>query len=394
LRGSTQDITDQRAAEQAVAAAAAVREAAALERRIADELQHSLLPAVSFDPDGLEVATFYQPGVAGTQVGGDWYDVIEVGAGRTALVIGDVMGRGVRAAAVMGQLRTAVRAYARLDLPPADVLEYLDAVVRDLGEVRIVTCIYAVFDPRDRTLVYANAGHLPPLLSVRGEGVRRLTGAGGPPLGAGPLTLSEEQVTLPVGALLALYTDGLVERRTRNLDLGIDELAARLEEVTGPIAGVPGALVRALAPEGSDDDVAVLVACVPDEVPPPSAGLSIEDDVRAVHQARSFTRGTLAEWALPDSLARDAILLVSEMVTNAIVHGRAPIHLRLRRAREHLLVEVDDTATAVPRKLRPTANDVHGRGLQLVAMMADEWGTRPIRDGKSVWCSLALTRYA
>ena len=142
-----------------------MREAAALERRIADELQHSLLPAVTFDPEQLEVATFYQPGVAGTQVGGDWYDVIEVGAGRTALVIGDVMGRGVRAAAVMGQLRTAVRAYARLDLPPADVLEHLDDVVRELGEVQIVTCIYAVFDPHDQTLQYANAGHLPPLLS-------------------------------------------------------------------------------------------------------------------------------------------------------------------------------------------------------------------------------------
>ena len=186
LRGSTQDITEQRAAEQALAAAAAVREAAAREHRIADELQHSLLPAVTFDPEQLEVATFYQPGVAGTQVGGDWYDVIEVGAGRTALVIGDVMGRGVRAAAVMGQLRTAVRAYARLDLPPADVLEHLDDVVRELGEVQIVTCIYAVFDPHDRTLQYANAGHLPPLLLVPGEGARRLTGAAGPPLGAGP----------------------------------------------------------------------------------------------------------------------------------------------------------------------------------------------------------------
>jgi anti-sigma regulatory factor (Ser/Thr protein kinase) len=115
--------------------------------------------------------------------------------------------------------------------------------------------------------------------------------------------------------------------------------------------------------------------------------------VRAVHQARTFTRATLDEWALPESLARDAILLVSEMVTNAIVHGRAPIQLRLRHAREHLLIEVDDTATAVPRKLRPTANDVHGRGLQLVAIMADEWGTRPIHDGKSVWCALELTRY-
>ena len=114
----------------------------------------------------------------------------------------------------------------------------------------------------------------------------------------------------------------------------------------------------------------------------------------ASRAARSFALGTLDEWALPTALARDAILLVSEMVTNAIVHGRAPIHLRLSRAREHLLVEVDDTATAVPRKLRPTADDVHGRGLQLVAMMADEWGTRPIRDGKSVWCALEVTRYA
>ncbi|MDA0166534.1 SpoIIE family protein phosphatase [Solirubrobacter ginsenosidimutans] len=393
LRGSLQDITAQRAAEQAITAAAAEREAAGRERAIADELQHSLLPPMDFDPDQLEVATFYQPGVADTQVGGDWYDVIEVGAGRTALVIGDVMGRGVRAAAVMGQLRAAVRAYARLDLPPADVLEYLDGVVRELGEVQIVTCIYAIFDPRDRTLMYANAGHLPPLLAVPGAGVRRLTGAAGPPLGAGPLTLEEEQVALPVGSLLALYTDGLVERRTRNLDIGIDELAALLGHVEGSIADIPGVLVHALAPEGSDDDVAVLVATVSDQTPPPSANLSIDDDVRAVHQARSFTRGTLDEWSLPVSLARDAILLVSEMVTNAIVHGRAPIHLHLRHAREHLVVEVEDTATAVPRKLRPTTNDVHGRGLQLVAMMADEWGTRPIHDGKSVWCALELTRY-
>jgi len=394
LLGSLQDITAQREAEQALAAAAAEREAAAMERRIADELQHSLLPPMTFDPDQLEVATFYQPGVAGTQVGGDWYDVIEVGAGRTALVIGDVMGRGVHAAAVMGQLRTAVRAYARLDLPPADILEYLDAVVRELGEVQIVTCIYAIFDPSDRSFVYANAGHLPPLLAVPGAGTRRLTGSAGPPLGAGPLTLEEETVELPVGARLALYTDGLVERRTRNLDVGIDALAARLEGATESIGELPGALVTALAPEGSDDDVAVLVACVPDEAAHPTAALAIDDDVRAVHQARTFTRATMDEWTLPESLARDAILLVSEMVTNAIVHGRPPIQLRLRLAREHLLVEVDDTATAVPRKLRPTSSDVHGRGLQLVAMMADAGGTRPIHDGKSVWCALPLTRYA
>lgn len=247
--------------------------------------------------------------------------------------------------------------------------------------------------PTDCSLIYANAGHLPPLLTGPGTQTRRLTGSAGPPLGAGPLTLEEEVVELPVGARLTLYTDGLVERRTRNLDVGIDALAARLDASAEPIADVPGALVAALAPEGSDDDVAVLVARVSDRAELPSTALSIDDDVRAVHQARSFTRLTLGEWMLPDALERDAILLVSEMVTNAIVHGRGPIQLRLRRAQEHVLIEVSDTATAVPRKLRPTASDVHGRGLQLVAMMADEWGTRPVRDGKSVWCALDLTRY-
>ncbi len=150
LRGSVQDITERRAAEEALAMAAANAEAAAREHAIADQLQRSLLPQKGFDLDHLEVATYYRAGVEGTQVGGDWYDVIELGGGRTALVVGDVMGRGVRAAAVMGQLRSAVRAYARLDLPPADLLESLDGLVRDLGEDQIVTCIYAVFDPADQ----------------------------------------------------------------------------------------------------------------------------------------------------------------------------------------------------------------------------------------------------
>ena len=202
-------------------------------------------------------------------------------------------------------------------------------------------------------------------------------------------------MTLPPGALLALYTDGLVERRDRATSTSGSTSSPRaLDAADGPIGGPPGRARRPRwRPRAADDDVAVLVACVPEDAARPSAALSIADDVRAVHQARAFTARRWSDWALPGSLARDAVLLVSEMVTNAIVHGRAPIELRLRRAREHLLLEVDDTATAVPRKLRPTADDDHGRGLQLVAMMADEWGTRPIRDGKSVWCALDLTRY-
>src|ERR1044072_6929404 len=122
----------------------------------------------SFDLEHLVVATYYRAGVEGTQVGGDWYDVIELGGGRTALVVGDVMGRGGRAAAVMGRLRAAVRAYARLDLPPADLLESLDGIVRELGEDQIVTCIYAVFEPPGRVLRFANAGHLPPIVASPG----------------------------------------------------------------------------------------------------------------------------------------------------------------------------------------------------------------------------------
>ena len=152
--------------------------------------------------------------------------------------------------------------------------------------------------------------------------------------------------------------------------------------------------MSALAPEGTDDDVAVLVAYVPDRRRHEPAHLAIEADMRAVHErarVRRARRSTAGRCRARSS--RDAVLLVSEMVTNAIVHGRAPIELRLRRGRPHLLLEVDDTATAVPRKLRPTPSDVHGRGLQLVAQIADQWGTRPTADGKSVWCVLALARY-
>ena len=179
LRGSNQDVSEQRAAERALTEVAARAEAAAREFRIADELQRSLLPEIDVQGDGLHVAAYYRAGVEGTQVGGDWYDVIDLGAGRTALVLGDVMGRGVQAAAVMGQLRSAVRAYASLDLPPADVLEHLDGVVRGLGDDQIVTCVYAVHDPHDHVLTYANAGHLPPLLRAPDGTVIRLQGAEG-----------------------------------------------------------------------------------------------------------------------------------------------------------------------------------------------------------------------
>jgi DNA-binding response OmpR family regulator/serine phosphatase RsbU (regulator of sigma subunit)/anti-sigma regulatory factor (Ser/Thr protein kinase) len=395
LAGSNQDVTEQRRAEAALATAAAAQEAALREHRIADELQRSLLPAVSYSPDHLQVAAFYRAGVEGTHVGGDWYDVIELGAGRTALVLGDVMGRGVRAAAVMGQLRAAVRAYARLDLPPADVLEFMDGVVRELGEDQIVTCVYAVYDPGDGMLSYANAGHLPPLLATRDGKVLQLEGAAGPPLGTGLLALTENRVPLPTGSTVVLYTDGLVEHRGTDIDTGIDSLGKQLAEALADTSvsldEMPTWLVARLLPDEPDDDIALLLAraiSAPDESM--SATLDVIGSENVVRSTRHFVADRLSAWQVPQLLQDEVVLLVSELVTNAVIHGRAPIQLRMRKSSDSLVLEVRDGALHLPRRLRPTYDDEHGRGLQLVSLLADRWGTRATTEGKSVWCVFSL----
>jgi hypothetical protein len=273
------------------------------------------------------------------------------------------------------------------------VLEFLDGVVRDLGEDQIVTCVYAVFDPADRSLTYANAGYLPPLLAVPAQPVRRLTAAAGPPLGTGPVTLAEERVSLPIGAVLALYTDGLVERRDRDLDTGIDALAAELSPAIAAVADVPDALVNALLRDGPDDDVAVLLAKVPDRSrQTTSAVRHIPAEEGAVQHTRAFVTTTLRDWSIPVDLADDIVLLVSELVTNAVVHGKPPIELCLRRTTDQVVLEVYDGTTVLPRKLRPTPEDEHGRAMQLVTLLAHRWGTRPTQHGKAVWCVFSLAR--
>ena len=390
LRGYLQDITQRREAEQAIAAAAAAREAAEREHQIADALQRSLLPGRGFESVHLDVATYYQAGVEGTRVGGDWYDAIDLGAGRTALVIGDVSGRGIRAASLMGQLRAAVRAYARLDLPPAEVLEQLDGIVCELSDNQLVTCIYGVYDPAMGELRYANAGHLPPLLVTPGETARRLPEATGPPLGAGATQFGEERVTLPSGAVIVMYTDGLVERRDRDLDTGIDALAAQVRAGPDRLTLLPGSLVDALAPKGSEDDIAILIATISDESVQRQAEIEVPPVGSAVQDGRHFATATLTEWAVPPEVVQDATLIVSELLTNAIVYGTPPIRLRLRKTPEELAIEVDDAASAMPRKLRATPTDLHGRGLAIVADIGSRWAARPDGYGKTVWSTLAI----
>jgi DNA-binding response OmpR family regulator/serine phosphatase RsbU (regulator of sigma subunit)/anti-sigma regulatory factor (Ser/Thr protein kinase) len=392
LRGSIQDVTEQRRAENALATAKALEQSVAREHAIADELQRSLLPERSFDLEHLEVATYYRAGVEGTQVGGDWYDIIELGAGRTAFVVGDVMGRGVSAAAGMGQLRSAVRAFAKLDLPPADVLEYLDALVQDLAGDQIVTCVYAIFDSTDQSLRYANAGHLPPLLRASDGQVDKLEGAG-PPLGAGYLGLTTERVQLRPSATVVFYTDGLVERRGRDIDAGIDALGEQVGmQRELPLAELPQTLVDALLPDGPDDDIAILVARVNAEPFEAAVSHRLGAETPAVSNARRIVAEQLSEWQVPSEVVDDVVLMVSELVTNAFIHGRPPIDLRLRSTGTEVVVEVMDRTTFRPRRRRAEHDDEHGRGLQIVSLLADRWGSRATGTGKSVWFSRMLAR--
>jgi PAS domain S-box-containing protein len=387
IRGSLQDVTEQRQAEQALATAAANQEAALREHAIADELQRSLLPERSFDLEHLDLATYYRAGVEGTQVGGDWYDVIDLGAGRTAMVVGDVMGRGVSAASSMGQLRSAVRAFTKLDIPPSEVLEYLDGIVQDLTGDQIVTCVYAVFDSTDQTMRFANAGHLPPLLVDPGGPVHQL-GTAGPPLGAGYFGQSSETVQLRRGSTVAFYTDGLVEQRGRDLDVGIEQLADQLcRHADTDVAELPQLFLDALLPDGPDDDVAVLVARVNADPFEAAVSQHLGAQGPAVSRARRFVGDQLREWQVPEEVVDELVLITSELVTNAFLHGRPPVDLRLRRSGTEVVLEVQDRAALRPRRRLADDDDEHGRGMLIVSTLADAWGTRSIGTGKSVWCT-------
>lgn len=388
LRGSFQDITDQRATQELLIAAEAEQEAAYRERLIAEELQASLLPESEFDLDAIEVATFYRAGVEGTHVGGDWYDVIELGAGRTAFVIGDVMGRGVQAAAVMGQLRSAARAYAALDLTPVELLEHLDQLVQEIGTNQIVTCVYAVHDPVEHTLTYANAGHLPPLLARHDlvEITARID-ATGPPLGAGYFGMEPSVVDLETEDVVVLYTDGLVERRGADLYIGIARLAQEVRaHADDPIDRLPALLAEVLLDGEADDDIALVLLKVraPEDR---SLQLRLDTEGEAPGQARRAVRRQLERWEVPGEVVDELELITSELVTNAFVHARPPIDLRLRHAAHEIVLEVQDRAVLRPRRRRPDDDDEHGRGLNIVEVLATDWGTRSSESGKTVWCT-------
>ncbi|MFF9214270.1 MULTISPECIES: ATP-binding SpoIIE family protein phosphatase [unclassified Streptomyces] len=369
------------------------------QRETAVTLQRSLLPQELEEPDDLRIAATYHPGGTEAAVGGDWYDVITLGGGRTALVIGDVMGRGVRAAAVMGQLRTAVRAYARLDLPPHEVLQLLDGLATEIDANQIATCVYAVHDPNEGRLMYASAGHLPILVRDENGIVHRADEPTGPPLGTGGWMHASGSIPLTPGSTAVLYTDGLVERRDEDLDEGIAALERALAGATGSPQVVCDRLVRSAGVTADHaDDVAVLVLQHPARTGPAgelfrNAALELLGGIEAAPRARAFASGVLTSWRFPTELHDLGVLAASELVANSLQHGLPPMRLRLRRTDRRLIIEVTDGDDHLPRRRRAEPADESGRGISIVATIASNWGCRRTPGGgKAVWCEFALPK--
>ncbi|GEC05862.1 hypothetical protein SSP24_35170 [Streptomyces spinoverrucosus] len=376
-------------------------------------LQRSLLPPGDPVASGLDIACRYLPGNASTgrpsEVGGDWFDVIELPGHRTALVVGDVMGRGLRAAVAMGELRTAVRTLAQLDLEPAEVLSHLDEIARglgtpggiqqatraarrpreaDLSEVYLATCVYAVYDSVTRRCTFANAGHLPPVLVEPGDAALMLDVPPGLPLGVGGEPFEEVEVELPEGALLALYTDGLVESRDHPLDEGLQAFVGALTDPARPLEDVCDQVLNTLDTHHGEDDIALLMARV-QGLPAESVGdWTLPREPRSVGRAREYARGQLLSWDL-EPLVDTTELLVSELVTNALRYGEGEIRLRLLLDRT-LVCEVWDSGLVQPRRRRARDTDEGGRGLQLVGLLSAAWGSRRTHRGKTVWFELPL----
>ncbi len=432
------------------------------ERRTALAFQTSLLQRDPPPVDGLEVAYKYVPakplethgqGIQ-TQVGGDWYDIIPLSAGRVGIVIGDVEGRGPRAAAIMGQLRAALRAFAQDDKPPAEILRRLDDWCRTLeptyaeahgfaaADPPIVSCTYLVYDAWSRTLSFANAGHDAPLLitdhevgqmeiehkglllGVRGKGIPGLP------------TYREETRYLAPGSALVLYTDGLTDRRQRADGGGHYTEAEALQMLRAAVREVATESVEAIAqaaeqavPGEIDDDMAIVVVRTS-----PVDLAFLEQNFAAepirVSEARRLAHQAFTSWGMDIDQADLACLLVSEVVTNVVLHAAvspSPRHeftlesaltsgpgilddwsgspfaddfpaptgsrdftLRLRRGETAVWVEVFDPDLRLPRIRSAGENDEGGRGLYLVDQLATRWGSRPTQDGKAVWFEIPI----
>ncbi|MFI6335623.1 SpoIIE family protein phosphatase [Streptomyces sp. NPDC050535] len=368
------------------------------ERETALALQRSLLPQSPARTAAVEVASRYLP-AARAGVGGDWFDVILLSGMRVAMVVGDVVGHGIQASATMGRLRTAVRTLADIDLAPDELLTHLDDLVVRLsveagaegttGEVG-ATCLYAVYDPVSRRCSLARAGHPPPVVLPPGGPAREIELPAGPPLGLGGLPFESVELDLPEGTVLALFTDGLIESRERDIDAGQELLSDTLEEHSDSLEGACHAILRRLLPVGgAPDDVALLLARTRGLPASQVATWDIPADPSLVAPIRKQVVGQLDDWGLSEATFTTE-LVVSELVTNAIRYGEPPIRLRLIHDATTLICEVSDSSHTAPHLRRARIFDEGGRGLLLVAQLTQRWGSRHTTDGKTIWAELTL----
>ncbi|WP_435972648.1 ATP-binding SpoIIE family protein phosphatase [Streptomyces sp. Qhu_M48] len=383
--------TDLALAEQLASQAAVFIDNARLygrEREHVVSLQRSLLPRATPVTPGLRVHAEYAPSTAHQGVGGDWYDVMALPGGRTALMVGDVMGHGLSAAATMGRLRTVARTLMTLDMAPERVLARLDLATRDLEDEQVATCLYAVHDPADSSYVLASAGHLPPLL-LDGRGSADFVGLPvGAPLGAGVIPYDPVRLRVPEGGDLVMYTDGLVKSRHADLDHQLDRLRTAARDLA-PEALEGGGLVEC-APAGAArfDEAVLLTATTTKEGAADLQVWHLPREGRAASVARGLVRDQLAAWRLTE-LVDVCELVVSELVGNALRYGNGPGELRLLRG-ERLVVEVSDTGPDLPQIQHAELSDEGGRGLQLINMLCRRWGSCRTATGKVVWAEQNL----
>ncbi|TXS19857.1 GAF domain-containing protein [Streptomyces sp. ms191] len=365
------------------------------EHRAAVALQEHLLPQAVTRTTVLETAGHYLPASGGAEIGGDWYDAIALPSLRTALVVGDVTGHGLHASATMGRLRTAVHTLADLELAPDELLTHLDDLVTRVaaeaepGQRDVVgaTCLVVLHDPVAGQCTVAAAGHPPPVLVLPDGGAEPVALRPGPPLGVGGMPFETTTVDVPPGSLLALFTDGLIERCGGE----VSDVVARLSpphDPAGSLQALGRALVASDRPHAARDDTALLLARTASLPADAVARWEFPTDPAAVAGARTVVTEQLAAWGL-DEIGFTTELIVSELVTNAIRYTKGPVGLRLIRDTS-LICEVSDPSNTQPRLRRARITDEGGRGLFLVAQLAGRWGSRYGPEGKTIWTEQPL----
>ncbi|WP_232234473.1 SpoIIE family protein phosphatase [Actinoplanes sp. N902-109] len=360
-------------------------------------LQRSMLPEHLPELDRFRIAARYDVGVDGNAAGGDFYDAFDLADGRLAMVLGDVAGHDVRAAAVMGQVRAALRALALTDPAPPTVLAGLDRLVGSLGaesrnEEIFVTVVYGVLDPADGTITLASAGHPPPVLRRAGRGragAELVSVPPGAPLGLGGQWRSGT-VRLEPGDTILMYSDGVVERRGRPLTEGLEEL------VTATAAAASGdprnlcSLATGAVSGRTDDDVAVL-AVERAVALSRSATMLVPAEPTGPSRVRQWMTTRLRDWSVPEPVIGAAILCTSELTTNALLHAGTPAQVHIDLSAERLLVSVADTGTrGSVTRARTDALSSRGRGLGLIEELSDTWGTDPTVRGSTVWFEMLI----